>query len=248
MKNERSENARNSSLAESAIKPDGRERRGIRKLISTFRKDQYALYLAGCFTFAFGANAFIASRLGTDPLDVFALGLKKHIPITIGIAQGGFAALCLLVWSGWNKKFPPLSPFFTFFFCGSLIDIWIWSNIARYLGLGPYGLLILGVILCGIGSALIIMSGIGIRAMDLVAITMTIKWRLPFWLCKGILEMMLLISGWLMGGPVGIGTIAFLGVVGWSIQPMMWAGTRLCSLPNHGLPSRPLTTESMARY
>ena len=210
------------------------------KIFSWFNKEQYELYLAGCVAFSFGANGFIASHLGTDPLDVFSLGLKKHMPMTIGIAQGGFAALCLVVWGIWNRRRPPLSPFFTFFFCGSLIDLWMWSGIANQLRLGPYLLLVLGVMLCGIGSALIIMSGIGIRAMDLVAITMYERLGQPFWLCKGILEVMLLVSGWLMGGPVGIGTVAFLGVVGWSIQPMMWFAGRYFSLPNYGL--RPISS------
>jgi uncharacterized protein len=200
-----------------------------------FTVDQCVLYLSGCVIFSFGAACFIASHLGTDPLDVFALGLKNHIPITVGIAQGGFAALCLLVWGAWNRQRPPLSPFFTFFFCGSLIDLWMWGEVARRTNLPPYQLLFLGVLLCGIGSALIIMSGIGIRAMDLVAITMFEKLNWPFWICKGILEVLLLVSGTLMGGPVGVGTICFLAVVGFSIQPLMWLGSEWCGLPNYGL-------------
>ena len=212
--------------------------RSIKNLLKAcwqFSPSQYGLYLTGCIGFSLGANAFIASHLGTDPLDVFALGLKNHMPMTIGFAQGGFAVLCLAIWAAWNRKRPPISPFFTFFFCGSLIDLWMWGQIASHLHLAPYGLLILGVMLCGAGSALIIMSGIGIRAMDLVAITMYERLNQPFWLCKGILEVALLISGWLMGGPVGIGTIAFLGVVGWSIQPMMWFAGQYFGLPNYGL-------------
>src|SRR5438270_7401979 len=145
---------------------------GSRKWRLPFRFNQYAIYLSGCVTFSFGAACFIASNLGTDPLDVFSLGVKKHFPVTIGMVQGGFAALCLLLWAAWNRRRPPLSPFFTFFFCGSLIDLWMWTRVASNIGLTPYPLLLAGVFLCGIGSALIIMSGIGIRAMDLVAITM----------------------------------------------------------------------------
>lgn len=207
----------------------------IRSRMPRLGADQYCLYLLGCVIFSFGAACFIGSKLGTDPLDVFSLGLKSHIPITIGIAQGGFAALCLAVWGVWNRKRPPLSPFFTFFFCGSLIDLWMWGRVALRMGFSPYPLLLLGVLLCGIGSALIIMSGIGIRAMDLVAITMFEKLKWPFWLSKGLLEVMLFVSGWLMGGPVGIGTIWFLGVVGLAIQPLMWVGTSFLGLPNYGL-------------
>jgi uncharacterized membrane protein YczE len=111
----------------------------------------------------------------------------------------------------------------------------MWTNIANKFHFGAYSLLLLGVTLCGIGSALIIMSGVGIRAMDLVAITMFEKLSLPFWFCKGVLELMLLTSGWFMGGPVGIGTLWFLGVVGWSIQPIMWCGTSFLGLANYGL-------------
>ncbi len=203
-----------------------------------FTAQQYVLYVVGCIVFSLGADCFIGSNLGTDPLDVFALGLKKHTHITVGLAQGGFALLCLMIWGLWNRKYPPLSPFVTFFFCGSLIDLWMWCGVATRVGMGPVFLLLAGVLFCAVGSSLIIMSGIGIRAMDLVAITMYQKLDLPFWLCKGVLEILLLVSGWTMGGPVGVGTLVFLGVVGWSIQPLMWFAEGSFGFPNYGL--RPL--------
>lgn len=177
---------------------------GLREwLRPEFEGSQYLLYLVGCFLFSLGANSFIASKQGTDPLDVFSLGLLKHLPITVGIAQGGFAAMCLAVWAIWNKRLPIVSPLVTFLFCGSLIDIWMHSGIAEHLRLSAVGLLMLGVSFCAFGSSFIIMSGIGIRSMDLVAITMTHKWRLPFWACKGSLEALLLASGWVLGGRLG---------------------------------------------
>src|SRR4030095_9270601 len=133
---------------------------------------QYSLYLLGCVLFSFGANFFIHSKLGTDPLDVFSLGLLKHVTfMTAGIAQGGLAAGCLLIWSVWNKRLPLLSPFVTFFLCGTLIDIFMGdkirhgANVASLIPLSPWPIMILGVILCAYGSSLIIMSGIGIRSM-----------------------------------------------------------------------------------
>lgn len=215
-------------------------------LIPNFRRDQYLIYVLGCVLFSFGANFFIYSKLGTDPLDVFSLGLRKHVSfMTVGIAQGGFAAICLLIWAVWNKRLPLLSPFVTFFFCGTLIDIFMGEkirvgvNVASLIPLSPWPLMICGVLLCAYGSSLIIMSGIGIRSMDLVAITMVQKWKVPFWACKGILEVLLLVSGWLLGGPLGWGTIFFLGFVGWLIQPLMWANGRLFRLPNYGLAKQP---------
>lgn len=215
-------------------------------LIPNFRRDQYALYLLGCVLFSFGANFFIYSELGTDPLDVFSLGLLKHLSfMTVGIAQGGFALICLIIWSIWNKRLPLLSPFVTFFLCGTLIDICMGKkirvgvNVASLVPLSPWPLMIAGVFLCAYGSSLIIMSGIGIRSMDLVAITMVQKWKVPFWACKGILEVILLVSGYLLGGPLGWGTVFFLGFVGWLIQPLMWANGKVFRLPNYGLNKAP---------
>jgi uncharacterized membrane protein YczE len=90
-----------------------------------------------------------------------------------------------------------------------------------------------GVVLCTQASALIIMSGFGIRAMDLVAISLAKITKKPFWFYKGIAEVLLLVSGWLLGGVVGIGTVFFLVFVGWLIQPCIRFNVKL-GVPNYG--------------
>jgi uncharacterized membrane protein YczE len=195
------------------------------------------LYLAGCLSFSLGAKGFIDSQLGVDPLDVMVLGLVRHIGTTIGFVSGAVAVGFLALWSFWNRRRPPLSPFVTMALVGSLIDVWNWVGLAKLSAvlLPPYGLLAVGLLLAAYGSSLIIMSGIGIRIMDLVAITVVEKWGWPFFAAKLLFECFFLGSGWLLGGPVGIGTVAFLCVVGPFIQPFMWANARFLSLPNHGL-------------
>ena len=114
-------------------------------LIPNFRRDQYLIYLIGCVLFSFGANFFIHSKLGTDPLDVFSLGLRAHVPfMTVGIAQGGFALICLFIWSIWNKRLPLLSPFVTFFICGTLIDIFMGEKIRVGVNVAPQHILFAG--------------------------------------------------------------------------------------------------------
>jgi uncharacterized membrane protein YczE len=198
-------------------------------------RQRYLVYLSGCLLFSSGAACFIHADLGTDPLDVFALGVLEHAPLTIGVVQALVALVCLAVWAAWNRRRPPLSPLFTFFLCGSLIDVLLAVDAAGHLPLRAGDLMLVGVALCTYGSALIIMSGVGIRAMDLVAICMTHRWRWPFWAAKGSLELVLLVCGYVLGGPVGLGTVCFLVFVDTLIQPCMWLNTRLFSLRNHGL-------------
>jgi uncharacterized membrane protein YczE len=207
-------------------------------LIDHERRNNLLLYPAGCLVFSGGAYLFIHSDLGTDPLDVFALGLLEHVPVTVGVSQATVAAICLAVVAAWTRTRPLLSPLFTFFFCGSLIDLLRWSDPARGLPVPSPGILVCAVLMCAYGSALIIMSGFGIRAIDLLALTMTSKWHWPFWASKGLIEASLMTFGFLMGGPLGIGTICFLVGVDLLIQPLIRANSRVFRIPNLGLPER----------
>lgn len=198
-----------------------------------FSLGQYALYVAGCVIFAIGATCFIEAGLGTDPLDVFALGLRDLTPLTVGMAQGLFAACMLAIWAGLQRAVPSIWPFITFFFCGTMIDLWLHSGVLGRFAGPAAGLMLVGVVLCALGSAYIIMSGIGIRAMDLVAIALVERTGRPFWLFKAAAEILLLAMGWALGGPIGLGTVFFLIFVGLLIQPVMTLNGRLVGLPNH---------------
>ncbi|PRW63624.1 YczE/YyaS/YitT family protein [Actinopolyspora mortivallis] len=189
-------------------------------------------YLLGCLVFAAGASLFIHSELGADPLDVLSLGMKEHFPVTIGLAQALIALLCITTWSLWNKRRPVVSPFVTFFLCGSLIDLILLGNLSA---IPPLVAIALGPLLCAYGSALIIMSGIGIRAMDLLVISMVTRWKFPFWGAKIAVEAVLLGVGYVLGGPVGLGTLVFLIFVDGLIQPFMSLNKHALRMTNHGL-------------
>ena len=192
------------------------------------------LYILGCIIFSTGATFFIISELGADPLDVFSVGVKDTFGLMIGTTQSLFAIVCLAIWSSLNKwKFPPITTFLTFFLCGYMIDFGLWLTGHNSVTI-PFVEMIIGTILCLQGSALILMSGFGIRAMDLVAIALSQKTEKPFWLFKGLIEVLLLTVGWLLGGIVGLGTVMFLIVVGWGIYPCIRFNNRHLKIPNYG--------------
>lgn len=182
--------------------------------------------------FSLGATSFINSHMGTDPLDVLCLGVQQHWHWSIGTTQSAFAALMLFIYCCIaGTKLPPLSPLCTFFICGYTIDGLRLLLTTSMVSVHPAWLLVAGVTLCTTGSALIIMSSFGIRAMDLVAMALMHRTSWPFWLYKGMLELLLLTTGYALGGPVGTGTVLFLVAVGWMIQPMMRC-LHWCGIPN----------------
>lgn len=211
---------------------------GVGRLRLPYATRRIGIWLIGCVLFSLGGYLFIHASLGTDPLDVFSLGLLRHVPVTIGVGQSVIAVICIGVWAAWYRRRPVVTPLVTFFLCGSIIDVLRIPAVdpARFLPLSDVAVMLLATVLCAYASALIIMSGVGIRAMDLVAIAMVDKWHWPLWLAKMSLEGTLLLTGWLMGGPVGVGTLCFLGLVDTLIQPCMWANARVLRMRNLGMP------------
>ncbi|NUT66980.1 YczE/YyaS/YitT family protein [Pseudomonas corrugata] len=205
--------------------------------LRNFKRDQLLMYLMGVGLFSVGAKCFIISQLGTDPLDVLIISIDKLFALGMGACSAIVSLFFLIWWMLWNKKYPPISPFITTTLTGLLIDLWSVLGMGEYLivRVNEYTLLAIGLILCAYSSALIIMSGIGIRIMDLVVLTMVSKWGWSFTKAKMIIEIGIFSSGWLLGGPFGVGTIAFLLVIGPLIQPFMNMNTRRFSLKNHGL-------------
>jgi uncharacterized membrane protein YczE len=205
--------------------------------LRSFKRDQILMYLTGVSVFSLGAKCFIISQLGTDPLDVLIIAIDKILMFGMGICSAVVSLLFLAWWVLWNKKYPPISPFITTTLTGLLIDLWSLWGLGEYLvtRMNEYTLLAAGLVLCAYSSALIIMSGIGIRIMDLVVLTMVSKWKWSFTKAKMIIEIGIFSSGWLLGGPFGVGTIAFLLVIGPLIQPFMNMNAKRLSLKNYGL-------------
>ena len=202
---------------------------------------QVWLYLLGCVLFSLGVKSFIDANLGTDPLHAMIIGIVQTIDlpfIKIGFIASSITVAFLIIWTVWNRRLPPVMTFVTMALVGYLIDFWNLIELQHYTTawLAPMPLMLLGLVVDAYASALIIMSGIGIRVMDLVAITFVRKLGWRFLWAKLMFEVGFVAVAWLFGGPVGMGTVGFLAIVGTLIPPMMWVNERFMGLPNHGLP------------
>lgn len=198
------------------------------------------MYLCGCLCFSLGVKLFINADLGVDPFHAMTIGLVGAVGVPylqIGFMDGLATFALLVVWMVWNRKLPPLMIFVTMVLIGGLIDVWNWLALERMIDpLGPRALpLLAGLGLTAYGSALIIMSGIGIRVVDLVALTMVNRLGCRFYLAKLALEASFLVTGIILGGPIGIAAFAFVCVVGPFVEPLIWANRRFLNLPDYGL-------------
>jgi uncharacterized protein (TIRG00374 family) len=225
--------------ASARLEPARHERPGMpaRRLV---------MYIGGCLCFSLGVKLFIDADLGVDPFHAMTIGLVQAVGVPylqIGFMDGAVTAALLLVWMVWNRRLAPLTTFVTMLTIGLLIDAWNWLAFDVSEQVGSRALpLLAGLVLNAYGAALIIMSGIGIRVVDLVALTLVRQVGARFYVAKLALEAGFLLTGLLLGGPVGIAALAFVCVVGPFMEPLIWANRRFLNLPDYGL--RPAMSRS----
>jgi uncharacterized membrane protein YczE len=204
-----------------------------------FSTQQIFMYVSGIVLFSLGVKLFIDAGLGTDPLHAMIIGIVDTLDqpfIKIGFVESAITIFFLIVWTVWNRRFPPLMTFVTMAAVGYMIDFWNMLDFSGIDWVPRAALMLTALLMDAYASALIIMSGLGIRVMDLVAISMVRKWGWTFFWAKLLFEVSFVAIAFVFGGPIGFGTLAFVAIVGTLVPPMMWYSAHLFGLPNHGLP------------
>jgi hypothetical protein len=215
----------------------------MRNPIDRINPSRFVSYILGCVLFAIGVKLFITSGLGTDPFNAMVIGIVDLLDVSyirIGVVSGAITLFALGIWSVWNGRRPVISPFITMALVGFLVDLLNEFEAERLIigTLDTYTMLVAGLLVDAYASSLIIMSGFGIRVMDLIAITFVNKLGWRFTQAKLLLEVGFVCVAWSVGGPVGLATLLFVLIVGSLIEPFMIANGRILKMDNHGVPSK----------
>jgi len=78
--------------------------------------------------------------------------------------------------------------------------------------------LLLGLFIIALGTYFYISSAFGAGPRDSLMVAVTRKTGLPVGLCRGILEVSVVLIGWLLGGMVGLGTVISAFAIGFCVQ------------------------------
>lgn len=181
----------------------------VRKIV-----EEWLRILLGLVVFAFGVHCTIRANIGLAPWDCFGMGISYHTPLTYGLAMTcmSVAILCIdlllqerigygtvidAICTGnfvqWYNDHSPVKD------CTN-----VWQGIL--LMLGGLAIMALGQFIymraaqgCGPRDSLLVGLGKRLKTIPIGAVSVTIY-------------IVVLALGWLLGGPVGIGTL--IGTVG----------------------------------
>jgi len=180
--------------------------------MSIFKRLIYLL--AGTFVLSLGIVLTMKANIGYAPWDAFQKGLADTFGISIGTSSILVSVVVAVVVVILGEKLG-FGTIFNIFAVGIYIDIlyylkWIPEMQSFLPGLF---MLMVGLFLCAIGTYLYIASAFGAGPRDSLMVALERKAKIPVGLSRGIIEVTVCITGWLLGGPVGIGTlISALGI------------------------------------
>jgi uncharacterized membrane protein YczE len=188
-------------------------------------RTRFALLFSGLFLFAAGIVALLDSDLGLSPWDVLHQGLARHTPLSFGAANIAVSVAVVLL--AWILRAPiGIGTVANAVFVGVLVQVLSSYPPGSALDSQPLhvriGLLLAGLLLMGIGTGLYLGANLGAGPRDSLMVVGATRTRFRIGVVRATLEIAVLVSGALLGGTVGIGTLAFAIGIGPSVELSFW--------------------------
>jgi len=184
----------------------------------------------GLVVIAVGVVALLEPGLGLSPWDVLHQGIALHTPLTIGTASVVVGLVVLVV--AWGLGQPPgwgtlANAVVIGLALDALLSLAVVGRLEVHALPAQLALLLAGVALFGIGTALYIGAGFGAGPTDSMMLMLARRTGVRIAIIRFSMEAVVVAAGWALGGTVGIGTLAFVALIGPSVEGSLWLLTRL---------------------
>ena len=167
----------------------------------------------GLFLFGLGEAILIGSGIGVSPWTVLAQGISNFTEWSIGFSTFIISIGVLILWFPLKQQ-PGVGTILNVIIIAGTIDLTL-----PYLpspNAYPSQILqaAIGVLTVGLGSGFYLTANLGPGSRDGLMVGLQKKTGLPIITVRTALEFTAVISGWMMGGLVGLGTVMFVFGIG----------------------------------
>lgn len=174
----------------------------------------------GLFLYGVSLAMMVRGALGLAPWDVLHSGFIRHVPMTLGQAVVLFSFVVLLLWIP-LREMPGLGTISNAVVVGLSADATL-AVLERPDALAlRLGLMVGGVVLCGLASALYIGAQLGRGPRDGLITGLARRTGLSLRLVRTGLEVAVVVIGLVLGGVLGVGTVVYALAIGPLTQLML---------------------------
>lgn len=169
--------------------------------------------VVGLCLYGLGIALMVRAGIGVAPWDVLSQGIAAHTPLSFGLATNAIGAVVLLLWWPLRQK-PGLGTVLNVLLIGPAAQFGLWllpvvESLSLRLPLFAAGLLLIAV-----ATGLYIGARLGPGPRDGLMTGLHARSGWPIWQVRSLIEGSALLVGWLLGGNVGPGTLAFALLIG----------------------------------
>jgi len=166
---------------------------------------------AGLLLYGVSSSMLLLAGLGVDPWDVLHQGLSRRLGLGVGTWVVIVGALVLVLWIPLRQR-PGWGTLSNVIVVGLIMDLML-ATVPPVHGLAARLVVMAsGVVLNGIATGLYIGAGLGPGPRDGLMTGLAARGH-SIRVVRTSIELSVLLSGWLLGGTVGLGTVVYaLGI------------------------------------
>lgn len=167
----------------------------------------------GLFMFGWAMAMMLQAKVGVDPWTVFAEGLSIVTGLGIGWWVVIIGLVVLLLWIPLGQR-PGFGTVFNALLVGPSMEIGLLFIDTPESLVERWGMFLTGVLVLAVASGLYIGARFGPGPRDGLMTGANQKFGWPIWIVRTVIEITVLVIGFLLGGDFGIGTIVFAVTIG----------------------------------
>ena len=188
--------------------------------------------LIGLFLYGFAIAMMLRANLGASPWDVLSQGIVVQTGLGFGLVTVLLSGVVLLFWIPLRQKLG-VGTVLNALLIGPSADVGLWALRTPDQLWGQILLFAGGLSLLAVATGLYIGARFGPGPRDGLMTGIHARFGWPIWAVRTGIEGTVLLIGWLLGGVVGFGTLAFALLIG----PMVGVTIPLLRVPESAPPA-----------
>jgi uncharacterized membrane protein YczE len=173
--------------------------------------------LVGLILYGVAIAMMVHAAIGVSPWDVLAQGISRQTGIAFGLVTNLVGLVVLLLWIPIRQR-PGIGTLLNALLIGPSAQVALWLIPSPTFLWQQILLFVAGLLLLAVATGLYIGARFGPGPRDGLMTGIHNRWGWKVWIVRAAIELTVLLVGWILGGNVGVGTVAFALLIGPLVQ------------------------------